>query len=114
MPLDRPVAANGHNGSRVHLPGVYSSVLQQVCRETADVDLHAWAYRLTADPGELAAFDQKVAARCEELIEQLRGTTLSVPSHMLPDDLPPPFEQFPPGHQRIFTFSPDDIITEGE
>jgi hypothetical protein len=96
------------NGDKViHVPGAYAEVLQTVCAEAVE-DSYA---SLAAEESEAASVRREEVARIAQLMRERSGEPVGCTSYQLPDGLPTPFEHWPPGAQRTFTVTPDDVVT---
>ena len=107
MPIDRARTAtnNGHNTIRRR--GAYRHVLGEICERDA---LACAVSFLTLDDEEIPGWERANAQRKAALMRERSGEDLSAQSHMLPANLPVPFDSWPRGCQRSFTVRPDDTI----
>ncbi len=94
----------------IHVPGSYLHVLELLCK-LATEDRHWWLTEHADEPGAIEAHEAEEAEKVRLEMEVRRGEVLVAQSWQLPEGLAAPFHNFP-GHQRVFTVTPDDMITE--
>ncbi len=99
MPVERG-ATNGSGTGR--FPGTYAYVLQKICERDAYMSMPCILDRQDWDNWE-----QEKAEKVAALIAERNGKPLRVMSHMLPPNLPPPYER---GGRRRFIIEPTDEI----
>ncbi|MGV0081735.1 hypothetical protein ACRUZW_26025 [Mycobacterium colombiense] len=105
----RPPTATANGHSTQHVPGVYESTLRKLCEQRVE-DATNWLVA-SDDPEQMAKWEAEHASRLAALMDERRGQPLRVRSSQLPSNLPPPFENYPRGGQRVFTITDDDVIT---
>jgi hypothetical protein len=88
---------------------VYLRLLHKLCEQRV-TDASGWLLA-SGDPAELAKHEAEHAARLAAAMDERRGQPLRVRSSQLPSNLPPPYDNYPRGGQRVFTITDDDVIT---
>ena len=101
MPVERG-ATNGSGTGR--FSGAYAYVLQKICERDAH---NSMPCILDLGDSEWDNWDRMLAEKVAALIAERNGKPLRVMSHMLPPNLPPPYER---GGRRRFIIEPTDEI----
>ncbi len=111
MPVRVNSAALKADGQHsIHCPGAYGHVLQLLCK-LATEDRHWWLTEHADAPGAIEEHEAEEAEKLALEMEVRRGEPVICQSWQLPEGLAAPFHNFP-GHQRLFTVDPTDVITE--
>ncbi|OMC26420.1 hypothetical protein A5738_02910 [Mycobacterium colombiense] len=84
-------------------------MLRDLCEQRVG-DASDWLVA-SDDPEQLAKWEAEHERRLTALIDERRGQPLRVRSCQLPPNLPPPFDANWNRPQRVFTITPDDVIT---
>jgi hypothetical protein len=93
---------------RIACAGVYASVLQKLCEQTA---YEPYGALLCETDEQMERWRREYERRTAALMRERSGEPLIAHSAHLPSGLPSPFESFPRSGQRCFVVTPDDTIT---